>query len=96
MPKDQQSLPGEGFEPPTIKAIETAAVAYLDRRAKFQKASEAVQESKTKLIEVMQAHAEKLEANENGDKVYRYDDEIVILSDKVNVKVKAAEEEEEA
>ena len=83
------------MEPPSIKAIETAAETYLDRRGKFQKASESVQEAKAKLIEVMQANSDKLAVDAEGSRIYKYDDEVVILSEKARVKVKAAIDEED-
>jgi hypothetical protein len=95
MPKDQTELTGEGFQRPVIKSIENAAAEYVARREKFQKASEACQEAKTKLLEVMQANSDKLDQDGNGSRIYRYDDELVILTEKANVKVKNAVEDQE-
>lgn len=92
MPKNQMEIPGT--EPPKIKAIEEAAEEYRTLRDKRMKILEDEIASKTKLISVMDRHKDKLGVNSEGESVYRYDDELVILSDKVNVKVKRASSDE--
>lgn len=89
MPKDQTELTGEGFDKPVIKSIESAAQEYIDKRAKFQKASLACQTAKLELINAMEKHQDKLPVDSEGNSVYRYDDELVILSEKIGVKVKS-------
>jgi len=88
-------MKGEGFERPVIKAIESAATKYVNLREEFQKASARVQEAKTKLIAVMQANSDKLSKDAEGNSIYRYNEELVILSESVGVKVKALSEPEE-
>lgn len=88
MPKNQMEIPGT--EPPKIKPIEEAAEAYRDLRDKRMKVLESEIAAKTKLISVMDRHKDKLGVNSEGEYIYRYDDEVVILSDKVTVKVQRA------
>jgi hypothetical protein len=91
MPKDQAEMAGEGFDQPKIKAIDDAAAEYVDVRNRRMKLTEKETEAKTALIEACQKHAEKLALNKNGDRVYRYDEEVVVLSEVENVKVKSFE-----
>lgn len=86
MSKDQMEIPGT--ERPKIKPIEEAARAYVDVRDRRMSLTEKEVASRTKLVEVMQKHVDKLATNEDGDFVYRFDDEIVVLSDKTTVKVR--------
>lgn len=94
MPKLEQSeIPGT--EAPKIKEIETAADRYNLAKDEFQKASDKVQKQKDKLIEVCREHAADMAVNADGDRVYKYDGLLVVLTDKINVKVKRAETPEE-
>ena len=95
MPR-QTEITGDGFERPVIKPIELAAEDYVNKREKFQRASEACTEAKTALLAVMQANSAKLPLDAEKNRIYRFDDEVVILTEKLQVKVKAAHEEEEA
>lgn len=91
MPK-QTELPGT--ERAKIPAIEIAADEYVKVRDKRMKLTEQEVAAKTKLTEALLAHEDQLDENGDGDRVYRYDDEIVILqSGKVNVKVRRALED---
>lgn len=93
MPK-QTELPGT--ERSSIPAIEIAAEEYVKARDKRMKLTEQEVAAKTKLTEAMQAHEDQLDENPDGDKVYRYDDECVVLqAGKVNVKVKRVHDETE-
>ena len=83
------------MEPPVIKSIESAADVYTGAREKFQKASVSVQDARTKLIEVMQANADKLAVDGDGNRIYRFDDELVVLTETAKVKVKSAIESDE-
>lgn len=95
MPKAQTELPG--VEAPTIKEIEEAAENYVAVRNKRMSLTEKEIAAKTNLTQVMQEHASKLGRNADGNSCYRYDDQIVILSDKINVRVKTdhAEDDDE-
>ena len=91
MPKNEE-LPG--MERPKIKEIESAADAYVSARDRRMKLTESEIAAKAKLIETVQKFADKLNVDGDGNRIYRYDDLVVILSDKVNVKVKSASEPE--
>lgn len=88
MAKTQKEL--AGMEAPEIKDIEEAADQYVTVRDKRMKLTTQEIAAKTALIQTVQKHAEDLSEDSEGNKVYRYGDEIVILSDKLNVKVKKA------
>jgi hypothetical protein len=92
MPEKQQEIPGT--EAPTIKPIEKVAESYLDARNTFQKASAKVQEWKTKLIGVCREHESEMGQDGDGNRVYKYDDFVVLFSHKDGVKVKTAKEED--
>jgi hypothetical protein len=95
MPKNQSEMSGEGFDRPVIKAIESAAEEYITARNKFQRASEACQTAKTNLVMAMDKNKEKLPVDGEGNSVYRYDDELVVLSESLGVKVKTVKSEDE-
>ena len=86
----QDEIPGT--EAPKIKQIENAAAKYVDARDSRMKLTEKECAAKTNLIAVCQEHAEKMNVNADGDRVYRYDDLLVVLTDKLNVKVRSAQE----
>jgi hypothetical protein len=88
MAKNQLQIPGT--ERTKIKEIEDAAEAYVSIRDKRIKLTEQECSAKEKLIELMQQNKAKLSLNSEGHFVYTYDEELVILTDKVNVKVKRA------
>lgn len=93
MAKRQLEIPGT--ERKEIKEIEDSAEHYRAVRDKRMRMTEMEVAAKTDLIQVMLTHEADLEPGEDGTKVYRYDDEIVILkSGKVNVKVKAAHDDD--
>ena len=94
MSKNQMQIPGT--EAPVIKEIDTAAESYVKSRERHAKATKDLIEKKRELLEVVEAHAGELEPGEDeGTRVYRYDDEIVIFKRGENsVKVKAASQPE--
>jgi hypothetical protein len=89
---EQQEIPGT--EAPKIKAIEKVAEAYLDARDAFQKASGKVQEWRTKLIAVCREHETEMNVDSEGNRIYKYDELVVLFTHKDGVKVKTAKEEE--
>lgn len=94
MSKAQPELPGA--EGPSIPAIEAAAEEYVRTRDKRMKLTTAEIQSKAQLIAVCQDHVKELSKDGEGNFVYRYDDELVILKPgKTNVKVKRAHETED-
>ena len=79
------------MEAPSIAEIEEAAQKYVSARDKRMKPTEQEVATKLELIKVMQSFEPKLSVNQDGDRCYRFDDEIVILkSGKVSVKVRTA------
>lgn len=94
MPKKQIEMPG--MEAPSIPEIEQAAEAYVKARDSRMRLTEKEITAKTNLIQVVLEHESELSSGPDGEKVYRYDEEIVILKPgKRNVKVKAVHEDEE-
>lgn len=91
MAKAQLEIPGT--ERPVIKAIETAAEAYVDLRDKRMSLLEKEIQAKENLINVMMKHQDKLPVDGNGCQIYRYDEQLVILSVQDAVKVKKVVEE---
>lgn len=87
MPK-QTEIPG--MERPKIAAIESAAEKYVDLRDKRMKLLESEIAAKEKLVEAMQKSAEKLSQDGEGNLIYKYDEQVVILAEQVGVKVKHA------
>jgi hypothetical protein len=83
-------MAGNGFDRVKIKAIEEKAATYVDIRDKRMKLTEKEIAAKAELIDVMKKNADKLAVNGEGDRVYSFDEEIVILSAKDNVKVRTA------
>lgn len=95
MPSKQLKIPGT--EPASIPEIEEASENYVRARDKRMRLLESEITAKTNLLQVLLQHEDKLSANEEGNKVYRYDDLVVILKrGKLNVKVKSAHDDEEA
>jgi hypothetical protein len=82
-----------GIEATRIKEIDQAALAYVEKRDKRMKLTEQECAAKLALIVVVQKHLQELGLNEHGDRVYRFDELIVILGQKDTVKVKTAVEE---
>lgn len=89
----QTELPGT--ERPTIKEIDKAADHYVNVRDKRMKLTEQEVIAKANLLQVVLENEKDLSKNDQGEIVYRYDDEIVIVKPgKANVKVKGAHDEE--
>lgn len=84
-----------GTERPKIKAIEDAASTYVDARDKRMKLTEKEIECKAKLIDAMQRHIDKLSVDADGNRIYRFDDELVILIQLESVKVKHADPDDD-
>lgn len=94
MAKKQLEIPGTEAE--RFPEIEEAAENYVKARDKRMRLTEQEVVAKTQLLQILLENESKLSPNEQGDKVYRYDDEIVILRrGKVNVKVKAVHDDED-
>lgn len=91
MIKEQTEIPG--MEAPKIKEIERAAAKYVDARDARMKLTEKEVAAKAALIEVCKEHESEMGVNGDGQKVYRYDDMLVVLTDKLNVKVRTAVED---
>ena len=89
---------GPGVSRPKIKAIENAASTYVDARDKRMALTQKEVAMKTNLIQVMDAHLDKLTPDGDGCYHYFYDDLEIVLKKKENVKVRTAgshDEEEE-
>lgn len=94
MAKKQLEIPGT--ERPSIKEIEEAAEVYVDARDKRMRMLEKEIAAKANLLTVLLAHEGELETDGEGNRVYSYDEEIVILKPgKRNVKVRALKEAED-
>ncbi len=94
MTKKQTEL--EGMERVSIVEIDKAADHYVTVRDKRMKLTEQEVTAKTNLLQVVLEHESELSKNADGELVYRYDSEIVIVKPgKANVKVKGAHEEDE-
>jgi hypothetical protein len=94
MPKQKEL---EGMEKPSIPEIEEAADAYVSIRDKRMAMTEKEVAAKTNLLQVLLSHESELSPGEDGSKLYRFDDEIVLLKPgKRVVKVKSAHEDEES
>jgi hypothetical protein len=93
MPKQ---LEISGTERPVIKEIEDAAEAYVRARDKRMKLTGAQCEAKAALLTVVKAHEGELSVDGEGNRVYRYDDYLVTLKSKRNIKVKTAHEDEDS
>jgi hypothetical protein len=92
MPRLEQSeIPGT--EAPKIKEIETAAATFVERRDTRMKMQVKEAEAKKRLIEACDKHKGQLGQNAEGEYLYRFDEEVVVFSDRFNVKVRAASEE---
>jgi hypothetical protein len=76
----------EGMEPPTIKAIENAAEAYVEARDARMQMGTQEQERKERLAALMKEH--KLET-------YEYDGKVVAFETETTVKVKKKKQPKE-
>ena len=86
-----------GTERPTIKEIEEAAEAYTALREKWQALGEKLTTAKTALIQTVLEHEKELSKDKDGNRVYRYDDMLVILKPgSPKVRVKAVHDETDA
>lgn len=93
MPK-QPELPGA--ERTAIPEIDDAAAAYVSVRDKRMALTEKEITAKANLITVVIAHAKELAADGDGNRCYRFDDQLVILKPgKPNVRVRHEAEDDD-
>lgn len=91
MPKKQLEIPGT--EVASIPEIEEAAELYVKARDRRMRLTEQEIAAKVNLLQVCVANEDKLTVNQDGDRCYTYEDEMVILKrGKANVKVKLIRE----
>lgn len=94
MSGEQQEIPGTGAL--KIPEINRAAAAYEKARDERMALTKKEVAAKQKLIDVMLEHEKELPSNSDGDKVYRFGDEVVVLKQgEVSVKVRPAIDETE-
>lgn len=92
MAPKQMEIDGTGRV--AIPEIDEAASAYVAVRDKRMAATEKEVAAKTNLIQVVLAHEKELSKDGDGNRVYRFDDELVILkAGKVKVQVKHASDD---
>lgn len=77
MPRQQLEI--EGTEAPKIKEIEIAAEAYVDVRDRRMKLTEKEIVAKTGLIQTVLEHQKELPANDKGERLYRYGDDMMVV-----------------
>lgn len=86
----------EGMERVSIPEIDEAATAYVSVRDKRMALTEREIAAKLNLMQVVLAHEKELSKDMDGNRTYRFEDEIVILKPgKANVKVKHAADDDE-
>lgn len=83
-----------GTERTKIKEINTAAEKYIGLRDARMAMLRKEVEAKAALIDVMERNVERLSRDGNDNLIYRYDDRIVVVADKLQVKIRSAEDEE--
>jgi hypothetical protein len=94
MPAKTPEMPG--MERTSIPEIDDSAQAYVSARDKRMALTSKEVAAKLNLLTVLQAHEKELDKGQDGAKVYRFEDEIVILKPgKLKVQVKHANEEDE-
>lgn len=94
MPLEQTEI--AGTERLKIPEINRAAASYEKVRDERMALTTKEVAAKQKLIDVMIEHQEKLPENGDGEKVYAFGDEVVVLKNgKVGVKIRPALEEVE-
>lgn len=94
MHAEQLEVPGTGTL--KIPEINRAAAAYEKARDERMALTKKEVAAKTKLIEVMLENRDKLSVNGDGERVYRFGDEVVVLKEgEVSVKVRPAIDETE-
>lgn len=94
MPKPEQiEIPGT--ERPKIKEIEKAAAKYVELRDQRMAVLKKECAAKESLIQVMNQFAGKIGRDGEDNLIYRFDDQVVTVSDKLQVKVRTAADETE-
>lgn len=91
----QTQIPGT--EAPRIKEIDVAADKYVDVRDARIDASKKEVAAKERLIEIVQANADKIAPNDKGQRIYRYGEDlaVVLTPGKPKIKVKHVDDDEE-
>lgn len=93
---EEMPFNGPGVAPVKIKAIDQAAIKYVNIRDERMQLTEKECELRATLIEVVHGHADAIGKNEKGEIVYKFDDLIVTLKPgKDKVKVRSADSQEE-
>jgi hypothetical protein len=94
MPK-QIEIPGT--ETPRIAEIDEAAEAFVAIRDKWQAHGKKLIEAKEALIQVCVAHTKEMAPDGEGNRLYKYDDDMMVIlkPSKNNVKVKHVHEDED-
>jgi hypothetical protein len=88
---DLPNMDGPGVAQPSILEIDEAADKYVAIRDKRCQISPKEIAAKAELIDAIHAHADQLARTPEGAIIYRYGEEVVILTPgKENVKVKKA------
>ena len=87
MPKPQQTEIA-GIERPKIVEIDRAARKYSAAREERMALTIKEVAAKAALIEAMQQHSGEVSRDSEDNLVYRFDDQLVIVSDKLSVKVR--------
>ncbi len=94
MARKQLEIPGTGQE--RIEELESAADQYIKVRDARMRMTEKEIAAKTNLLQVALSHEAELSPDADGNKIYKFDDEMVILKPgKRNVKVKAIHSEDD-
>lgn len=89
MPKKQLEIPGT--ERPVIKEIDKAADRYVALRDQRIAVLKKELDAKAVLIDAMQRHVTEVGRDGDDNLIYQYGDHVVIVSDRIQVKVKSAE-----
>lgn len=89
-PQDLPAMDGPGVGHKRISEIESAADKVLSLNDKIKRLRETKSEADKVLLSKIQKHRAELGENGNGETVYRYDDLIVIVTEKMQIKIKEA------
>lgn len=92
MPKPEQTLI-PGTEGPKIPEIDKAANRYSSLRDERMSTLDKEIKAKAALTELMLSHSKELGHDDEGALLYRYGDQVVIVSDQWQVKVKSVVED---
>lgn len=81
-------MEGPGIGHKRIGEIESAADKFLAISDKRKRLKEAEDEAKKTLVSRIQKHREALGMNGSNETIYRYDDLVLIVTEKMNIKIK--------